>query len=132
MSIDNSIVKKISKLSKLKIRSDSEDKMAEELNNILNWVESLQEVNTEEIEPLLSVLNEKMPLRDDEVVMDDNQGDILNNAPEKKSGFFVVPKVVEWDMNQFEKLTIKSTIQHLKHKDFSCNNINKFGRQWYK
>ena len=95
MSIDNSIVKKISKLSKLKIRSDSEDKMAEELNNILNWVESLQEVNTEEIEPLLSVLNEKMPLRDDEVVMDDDQGDILNNAPEKKSGFFVVPKVVE-------------------------------------
>ncbi len=95
MSIDNSIVKKISKLSKLKIKSDSEDKMAEELNNILNWVESLQEVNTEEIEPLLSVLNEKMPLRDDEVVMDDNQGDILNNAPEKKSGFFVVPKVVE-------------------------------------
>ena len=52
MSIDNSIVKKISKLSKLKISSDSEDKMAEELNNILNWVESLQEVNTEEIEPL--------------------------------------------------------------------------------
>ena len=95
MSIDNSIVKKISKLSKLKISSDSEDKMAEELNNILNWVESLQEVNTEEIEPLLSVLNEKMPLRDDEVVMDDNQGDILNNAPEKKSGYFVVPKVVE-------------------------------------
>ena len=95
MSIDNSIVKKISKLSKLKISSDSEDKMAEELNNILNWVESLQKVNTEEIEPLLSVLNEKMPLRDDEVVMDDNQGDILNNAPEKKSGFFVVPKVVE-------------------------------------
>ena len=81
MSIDNSIVKKISKLSKLNIRYDSEDKMAEELNNILNWVESLQEVNTEEIEPLLSVLNEKMPLRDDEVVMDDNQGDILNNAP---------------------------------------------------
>ena len=95
MSIDNSIVKKISKLSKLKIRSESEDKMAEELNNILNWVESLQEVNTEEIEPLLSVLNEKMPLRDDKVVVDDNQGDILNNAPEKKSGFFVVPKVVE-------------------------------------
>ena len=95
MSIDNSIVKKISKLSKLKIRPGSEDKMAEELNNILNWVESLQEVNTEEIEPLLSVLNEKMPLRDDEVVMDDNQGDILNNAPEKKSGVFVVPKVVE-------------------------------------
>ncbi len=95
MSIDNSIVKKISKLSKLKIKSDSEDKMAEELNNILNWVESLQEVNTEKVEPLLSVLNEKMPLRDDKVVMDDNQVDILNNAPEKKSGFFVVPKVVE-------------------------------------
>lgn len=95
MSIDNSIVKKISKLSKLKINSDSEDKMAEELNNILNWVESLQEVNTEKIEPLLSVLNEKMPLREDKVEMDDDQENILNNAPEKKSGFFVVPKVVE-------------------------------------
>ena len=58
MSIDNSIVKKISKLSKLKISSDSEDKMAEELNNILNWVESLQEVNTEEIEPLLSGIDQ--------------------------------------------------------------------------
>ena len=65
MSIDNSIVKKISKLSKLKIRSDSEGKMAEELNNILNWVESLQEVNTEEIEPLFSVIKYKLPLRDD-------------------------------------------------------------------
>ena len=69
--------------------------MAEELNNILNWVESLQEVNTEKIEPLLSVLNEKMPLREDKVEMDDDQENILNNAPEKKSGFFVVPKVVE-------------------------------------
>ena len=95
MSIDNSIVKKISKLSKLKINSDSEDKMAEELNNILNWVESLQEVNTEKIEPLLSVLNEKMPLREDKVEMDEDKENILNNAPEKKSGFFVVPKVVE-------------------------------------
>ncbi len=95
MSIDNSIVKKISKLSKLRINKDSEDKMAEELSNILNWVESLQEVDTKEIEPLLSVLNEKMPLREDKVLVDDDQDDILNNAPEKKSGFFVVPKVVE-------------------------------------
>ena len=55
--------------------------MAEELNNILNWVESLQEVNTEKVEPLL--LSPEMPLRDDKVALDDNQSDILNNAPEK-------------------------------------------------
>lgn len=95
MSIDNSIVKKISRLSKLKIDPSSEKKMAEELNNILNWVESLQEVDTKKIQPLLSVINEGMPLREDKVIMDDNPEDILKNAPEKKSNFFVVPKVVE-------------------------------------
>lgn len=95
MSIDNSIVKKISRLSKLKIEPTSEKKMAEELNNILNWVESLQEVDTTKIQPLLSVINEGMPLREDKVIMDDNPEDILKNAPEKESNFFVVPKVVE-------------------------------------
>lgn len=96
MSIDNSIVKKIAKLSRIKIKADSENQIKEELNNILGWVETLQKVDTSKVEPMLSVLNEQMPMRNDKVENDtDNHEDILSNAPEKKSGFFVVPKVVE-------------------------------------
>ena len=71
MSIDNSTVKKIAKLSKLKVDNISENIMRDELNNILDWVNTLQEVDT------------------------NDQNDILKNAPEKNTGFFVVPKVVE-------------------------------------
>ena len=95
MSIDNSTVKKIAKLSKLEIDSTSENKMRDELNNILEWVDTLQQVNTDKIEPMLSVFNESMTLREDKVEIDNNQNDILSNAPEKNSGFFVVPKVIE-------------------------------------
>ena len=95
MSIDNSTVKKIAKLSKLAIDSSSEDIMRDELNNILDWVNTLQEVDTKDVEPMLSVFNESMPMRDDEVKIYNDQNDILKNAPEKNTGFFVVPKVVE-------------------------------------
>ena len=78
MSIDNSTVKKIAKLSKLKVDNISENIMRDELNNILDWVN-----------------NESMPMRDDEVKIYNDQNDILKNAPEKNTGFFVVPKVVE-------------------------------------
>ena len=96
MSIDNSTVKKIAKLSRIKIPPNSEDQIKEELNNILGWVETLQKVDTSKVKPMLSVSNESMPMRNDKVENDNNsQEQILSNAPEKKSGFFVVPKVVE-------------------------------------
>lgn len=95
MSIDNSTVKKIAKLSKLEIDSSSESQMRDELNNILEWVDTLQQVNTDKTEPMLSVFNESMTLREDKVKIDNDQDDILSNAPEKNSGFFVVPKVIE-------------------------------------
>ena len=69
--------------------------MRDELNNILDWVNTLQEVDTKDVEPMLSVFNESMPMRDDEVKIYNDQNDILKNAPEKNTGFFVVPKVVE-------------------------------------
>ena len=95
MSIDNSTVKKIAKLSKLKVDNISENIMRDELNNILDWVNTLQEVDTKDVEPMLSVFNESMPMRDDEVKIYNDQNDILKNAPEKNTGFIVVPKVVE-------------------------------------
>ena len=95
MSIDDSIVRKIAKLSRIKIDSNTQETMKIELNNILSWVESLQEVNTDGVEPMLSIFKDQMELRLDEVNSKCRRDDILKNAPEKKEGFFVVPKVIE-------------------------------------
>jgi aspartyl-tRNA(Asn)/glutamyl-tRNA(Gln) amidotransferase subunit C len=95
MSIDNQTVRKVSKLAKIKINEKEETKFIEELNNILGWVDELKKVDTEKIEPMLSVFNESMVMRKDEVSSEISDELVLKNAPESKSGFFVVPKVVE-------------------------------------
>ena len=95
MSIDNKTVRKVSKLAKIRINEREESKLIEELNNILGWVDELKKVDTEKIEPMLSVFNEYMVMRKDEVFSETSDELVLKNAPESKSGFFVVPKVVE-------------------------------------
>ncbi|MAI60095.1 MAG: Asp-tRNA(Asn)/Glu-tRNA(Gln) amidotransferase GatCAB subunit C [Rickettsiales bacterium] len=95
MSIDNQTVRKVSKLAKIKINEKEETKFIEELNNILGWVDELKKVDTEQIEPMLSVFNESMVMRKDEVSSETLDELVLKNAPESKSGFFVVPKVIE-------------------------------------
>ena len=95
MSIDNSTVKKVAKLARIKIGIEEEHSLKNELNNILEWVDKLQKVDTKNTEPMLSVSNEPMPMREDEVISKIENKEILSNAPEKKAGFFVVPKVVE-------------------------------------
>ena len=95
MSIDNSTVKKVAKLARLKVNAKEEQNLKNELNNILEWVDKLQKVDTENIDPMLSVSNEPMPMREDMVTSKLDNKQILSNAPEKKAGFFVVPKVVE-------------------------------------
>ena len=95
MPIDNQTVRKVSKLAKIKINEKEENKLIEELNNILGWVDELKKVDTEQIEPMLSVFNESMTMRKDEVSSEISDELVLKNAPESKSGFFVVPKVIE-------------------------------------
>ena len=95
MSIDNKTVRKVSKLAKIRINEQEEIKLIEELNNILGWVDELKKVDTEKIEPMLSVFNESMVMRKDEVYSETSDDLVLKNAPDSKSGFFVVPKVIE-------------------------------------
>ena len=95
MSIDNQTVRKVSKLAKIRITEQEEIKLIEELNNILGWVDELKKVDTEKIEPMLSVFNESMVMRKDEVYSEISDDLVLKNAPKSKSGFFIVPKVVE-------------------------------------
>ena len=95
MSIDNSTVKKVAKLARIEINEEEETTLINELNNILGWVDELKQVNTENVEPMLSVFNESMPMREDKAESNFDNTQILNNSPENNSGFFVVPKVVE-------------------------------------
>ena len=70
-------------------------KLIQELNNILDWVDELKQVDTKGIEPMLSVFNESMQMREDKAESNFDNSQILDNSPENNSGFFVVPKVVE-------------------------------------
>jgi len=95
MSVSPEQVRHIAKLARIAMSDEELDRLLPELNNILGWVEQLAEVNTDGVEPLTAVIDQKLRLRDD-VVNDGNIRDqVLANAPEAQHGFFAVPKVIE-------------------------------------
>ena len=95
MSVSRETVAKVASLARIKLDDAALDRMVPELNNILAWVEQLGEVDTNGVEPLTAVIDQKLRLRDD-VVNDGNIRDaILLNAPDAQHGFFAVPKVIE-------------------------------------
>lgn len=93
--MDKATVKKVATLARIAVREDEQDKYAAQIGGILKWVEQLGEVNTDNVQPLYSVIDLPTPLRADAVTDGGKQEDILANAPEGLEGFFVVPKVVE-------------------------------------
>lgn len=95
MSVDDNTVRKIAKLARLAIADEKVPVMANELNGILGWIEMLNEVDVEGIEPMTSAVEIGLPMREDEVTDGDIQAQVLANAPKADSGFFVVPKSVE-------------------------------------
>ncbi len=95
MKIDKNTINKIARLSRIKLDDKESEDYINDLNSILDWVEQLNEVNTENIEPLSNISSSILPKRED-VSKDTNSSDeILENAPDKLEGFFAVPKVVE-------------------------------------
>lgn len=95
MTIDQKTVARIAHLSRLKIPQDEQLHVAGELNKILDWVEQLNEVDVEGVEPLANV-NDMALRRRADVVNDGNKVvDIMANAPAHTADFFTVPKVVE-------------------------------------
>ncbi|HEY7005201.1 MAG TPA: Asp-tRNA(Asn)/Glu-tRNA(Gln) amidotransferase subunit GatC [Sphingomicrobium sp.] len=95
MSISPAQVRHIAKLARIAMSDEELGRLLPELNNILGWVEQLGEVNTDGVEPLTAVIDQKLRLRDD-VVNDGNiRDEVLENAPEAQHGFFAVPKVIE-------------------------------------
>ena len=95
MAIDNDTVKKVAFLSRLKIEEDKIEATKEDFNKILGWIEQLSEVDTTGVEPLVSVNDCSLQMRQDEITDGNKAEQILANAPMKEYGYFAVPKVVE-------------------------------------
>ena len=95
MSVSIEQVRHIAGLARIAMSDEEIARLAPELNNILGWVEQLGEVDTDGVEPLATVIDQKMRLREDEVTEGDQRDEILANAPRAEHGFFAVPKVIE-------------------------------------
>ena len=95
MSIDKATVAKIARLARIHVAEDRRQELAGELSNILGWVEQLGEVDTDDVAPMTSVVEMRLPERDDVITDGGCRDDVLANAPETEAGFYVVPKVVE-------------------------------------
>ena len=95
MTIDLKTVKHISKLSRISINEEKAKKLEKDLNSIFEFIEKLDKLNTDKVEPLTSIVETTLKLRNDEVKSKNIRDQILKNSPNKNKDFFVVPKVVE-------------------------------------
>ncbi len=105
MSLDKDKVARIARLARLKVPEEELGPLAGELSGILAWIEQLNEVDTSNVEPLASVSDVTLPMREDKITDGGIAGKILANAPggavfidptdKNAGGFFTVPKVVE-------------------------------------
>lgn len=95
MSVTQKDVVKVARLARIALPDDQVEPMTNELNGILNWIEQLGEVDVEGVEPMTTVVETTLPMRDDVITDGNIQDKVLANAPRSEDGFFVVPKVVE-------------------------------------
>ena len=95
MTIDLKTVKHISKLARISLEEKKAEKLANDMNAIFEFIEKLNELKTENVEPLTSIAETTLRFREDKVISDNIREKILKNSPEKNDDFFVVPKVVE-------------------------------------
>ena len=95
MAIDAATVRKVAKLARIAEPEDRIEPLAKELNGIISWIEQLNEVDTEGVEPMTSAVATTLPMREDVVTEGGDPAKVLGNAPKTAKGFYVVPKVVE-------------------------------------
>jgi len=95
MSIDIDTARRVAKLARIAVPEENLPALAGELSNIIGFMEQLNEVDVEGVEPMTSVTPQMLKRRDDVVTDGDQQAAILANAPDAREGFFAVPKVVE-------------------------------------
>ena len=95
MTIDLKTVKHISKLARISIEDEKAKKLAGDLNSIFDFIEKLNKLKTDKVEPLTSIAETTLIFRKDEIKSENIREKILKNSPEENKDFFVVPKVVE-------------------------------------
>lgn len=95
MSVDIATVKRVAHLARIAVSAEDAERMTGELNQILGFVEQLNEVDVTGVEPMVSVTPMAMKKRQDAVTDGDKAADIVANAPATEENFFLVPKVVE-------------------------------------
>ncbi|MBK5280079.1 MAG: Asp-tRNA(Asn)/Glu-tRNA(Gln) amidotransferase subunit GatC [Bacteroidia bacterium] len=95
MKIDRAQLDKIAHLARLEFDEQDAEKMMKDMTNIVSFIEKLNEVDTEGIEPLTTMSHEVNALREDEVKPHLTHEEVLKNAPKKDLEYFLVPKVLE-------------------------------------
>ena len=95
MSVDRETVMRVATLSRISIDETRAEELRDDLNSVLSFVEQLNAVNVEGVEPLTSVIDMPIKRREDQATDGDKVDEIIANAPESEDGFFLVPKVVE-------------------------------------
>ena len=95
MTIDLKTVKHISKLARISVDEEKANKLVGDLNSIFSFIEKLNELKTENVEPLTSIAETTLRFREDKIKSENIREKILKNSPEDNEDFFVVPKVVE-------------------------------------
>jgi aspartyl-tRNA(Asn)/glutamyl-tRNA(Gln) amidotransferase subunit C len=93
MKIDEKLIKRLENLAMIEI--ENKEKMAKDLEEIVEFVEMLNELDTTKIDATFSTLNNPTPLREDEPVKSDVIEEVLKHAPKTKDGYFIVPKIIE-------------------------------------
>jgi aspartyl-tRNA(Asn)/glutamyl-tRNA(Gln) amidotransferase subunit C len=95
MAIDAATVRKVARLARIAEPEEKLEPLAKELSGILAWIEQLNEVDTDGVEPMTTAVHTTLPMRDDVVTDGGDPARVLGNAPRSEKGFYVVPKVVE-------------------------------------
>ena len=94
MKVDTTLVKRLEGLSRLELKEEERSSIIKDMNNILDMVDKLEEVDTENVAPLLYVTEQPNLLRDDEVKYQVDKTKALSVAPDADSDYFKVPTVI--------------------------------------
>ena len=95
MKLDTNTINKIAKLARIKLSDEEAKDLLKDMNSILDWVEQLNEVNTDKVEPLTNISSSVLTKRNDEAQDINSSDEVLQNSPDQLEGYFAVPKVVE-------------------------------------
>ncbi len=94
MNIDDKLIDKLSGLAKLEFEGEEKEAIKKDLTRMLDFVAQLEAIDTENVEPLVYITDEKGSTRPDESKVTISKEDALKNAPQKDSFYFKVPKVI--------------------------------------